>query len=49
MKATGMLRETESDDNRGAFRKWAEAQLSGKIPPATRALPAAPDQGEDGE
>lgn len=39
MKATGMMREVETDDNRGAFKKWADAMLSGEIKPARRELP----------
>lgn len=52
MRATGMLRETEGEDSRGAFRKWFDAQMSGAIPPARRALPDSSsvkteEEGED--
>lgn len=47
MKATGMLRELESSDNKGAFKKWADAYLSGELKPVTRALPDPPSEDAD--
>lgn len=50
-KATGLFREQEADDNRGAFRKWFDAVMSGDVEPATREIEctdnADPKEGGD--
>ena len=49
MKATGMLREQQTEENRGAFRKWLAALESGEMPiveTPQRALPHGDNGGE---
>jgi phage terminase small subunit len=47
-KATGLFREKDAEDNRGAFRKWFDSVMSGETPPATREVEMIEDAPKGG-